>query len=81
MTTIPQLTEKQTEALDVLVDLYGQSRGNNPEARAAFLSATLLLAQRNVLGYLVAALLVQAQVIEKMVGPWGLEPQTSTVSR
>jgi len=44
MTTIPQLTEKQTEALDVLVDLHRQSRQGNPEARAAFLSAALLLA-------------------------------------
>jgi hypothetical protein len=63
MTTIPQLTEKQTEALDVLIDLYRQSRQGNPEARAAFLGAALLLAQRNVLDYLVAALLIQAQAL------------------
>ena len=59
----PQLTAKQTEALVVLVDLYRQSRKDNSEARTAFLSVVLLLAQQNVLDYLVAAVLKQAQAL------------------
>jgi hypothetical protein len=63
MTTIPQLTAKQTEALDVLVDLFRQSRQGNPDARTTFLGVAIYLAQENVLDYLVAALLKQAQVL------------------
>lgn len=59
----PRLTAKQTEALDVLVDLFRQSRKDNPEARAAFFGVALLLAQQNVLDYLVAALMKQAQAL------------------
>ena len=59
----PQLTPKQTEAVETLFDLYRQSRKDNPEARTAFLGVALLLAQRNVLDYLVAALLKQAQTL------------------
>ena len=59
----PRLTAKQTEALDVLVDLFRESWKDNPKERAAFLGVALLLAQRNVLDYLVAALLKQAQAL------------------
>jgi hypothetical protein len=52
---------KQTEVLDVLVDLFRQSRKDTSEARTAFLSVALLLARQNVLDYLVAALLTQAR--------------------
>ena len=59
----PQLSPKQTEAVETLFDLYKQSRKDNPEARTAFLGVALLLAQRNVLDYLVASLLKQAQAL------------------
>jgi hypothetical protein len=62
MDTLPQLTPKQTEAVDTLFDLFTQSRKDEP-ARAAFLGVALLLAERNVLDYLVAALLKQAQAL------------------
>jgi hypothetical protein len=58
-----QLTAKEAEALDVLVDLLRQSRKGNSEARATFLGIALYLAQINVLDYLVAALLKQAQTL------------------
>lgn len=57
------MTAKQTEAVETLFDLYRQSREDNPEARTAFLGLALLLAQRNVLDYLVAVLLKQAQAL------------------
>jgi len=63
MDTLPQLTAKQSEAVETLFDLYRQSRKDNPEARTAFLGVALLLAQRNLLDYLVAALLKQAQAL------------------
>lgn len=47
-----------------MIDLFRQSRKDNPEARTAFLGVALLLAQRNVLDYLVAALLKQAEALE-----------------
>ena len=59
----PQLTAKQTEALDVLVDLFRLSRKGNSEARSTFLGIAIYLAQTNVLDYLVAALLKQAQAL------------------
>ena len=61
MNATPELTAKQNEALDTLVDLFRRSRKNDPEAQTAFLGVALLLAQQNVLDYLVAALLTQAQ--------------------
>ena len=63
MNTRPQLTAQQTEAVNTLVDLFRRSRKNEPAAQAAFLGVALLLAQRNVLDYLVAALLMQAQAL------------------
>jgi len=63
MTTIPQLTVKQTEAFDVLVDLFWQSRKDNPDARTTFLGVAIYLAQSSVLDYLVAAVLKQAQAL------------------
>lgn len=63
MDTLPQLTAKQTEPVEILFDLYRQSRKDNPEARTVFLGVALLLAQRNVLDYLVAALWKQAQAL------------------
>jgi hypothetical protein len=63
MDTLPQLSPKQTAALDLLVDLFRQSREGNPEARSTFLGVAVHLAQTNVLDYLVAALLKQAQVL------------------
>ncbi len=62
MNTIPELTAKQNEALDTLVDLFRCSR-SDPDARTAFLGVALLLAQKSVLDYLVAALLTQAQTL------------------
>jgi hypothetical protein len=59
----PQLTGKQTAALDVLVDLFNESRKDNSEARSTFLRVAIYLAQTNVLDYLVAALLAQAQAL------------------
>jgi hypothetical protein len=61
MNATPELTDKQNEALDTLVDLFRRSRKNDPEAQTAFLGVALLLAQQSVLDYLVAALLTQAQ--------------------
>jgi hypothetical protein len=63
MDTLPQLSPKQTAALDVLVDLLRESQKGNPESRSIFLGAAIYLAQTNVLDYLVAALLKQAQVL------------------
>jgi len=61
MNATPELTAKQNEALDTLVDLFRRSRKNDPDAQTAFLGVALLLAQQSVLDYLVAALLTQAQ--------------------
>ena len=61
MNATPELTDKQNEALDTLVDLFRCSRKNDPDARTACLGVALLLAQQSVLDYLVAALLTQAQ--------------------
>ncbi len=63
MNAIPELTAKQNEALDTLVDLLRQSRKNDPDARTAFLGVALLLAQESVLDYLVAPLLTRAQTL------------------
>jgi hypothetical protein len=63
MDTLPQLSPEQTAALDVLVDLFRQSLKGNSEARSTFLGIAIYLAQTNVLDYLVAALLKQAQVL------------------
>src|SRR5713101_2074250 len=65
MNAIPELTAKQNEALDTLVDLFRRSRKNDPDARTAFLGVALLLAQQSMLDYLVAALLTQAQTLKK----------------
>ena len=61
MNATPELTDKQNEALDKLVDLFRRSRKNDPDAQTTFLGVALLLAQQNVLDFLVAALLTQAQ--------------------
>jgi hypothetical protein len=58
-----QLTGKQTAALDVLVDLFRQSREGNSAARSTFLGVAVYLAQTNVLDYMVVALLTQAQTL------------------
>jgi hypothetical protein len=63
MSDVLQLSPKQTEALDVLVDLFRQSRKGNSEARSTFLGVAVYLAQTNVLDYLVAALLKQTQIL------------------
>lgn len=63
MDTRPQLSPKQTAALDALVDLFRESRKDNSEARSTFLGIAIYLAQTNVLDYLVAALLKQAQAL------------------
>jgi hypothetical protein len=63
MDTRPQLSPKQIEALDVLVDLFKESRKGNSEACSTFLGIAIYLAQTNVLDYLVAALLKQAQTL------------------
>lgn len=63
MDTLPQLSHKQTAALDVLVDLFRESRKGNPEARSTFLGIAIYLAPTNVLDYLVAALLKQTQAL------------------
>ena len=44
MNATPELTAKQNEALDTLVDLFRRSRKNEPEAQTAFLGVALLLA-------------------------------------
>jgi hypothetical protein len=43
MDTLPQLTPKQTEAVEALFVLYRQSRKDNPQARAAFLGVEAIL--------------------------------------
>ncbi len=63
MNAIQEMTDKQNEALDTLVDLLRQSRKNDPDARTTFLAAALYLAETSVLDYLVAALLTQAQTL------------------
>src|ERR1017187_5762143 len=63
MDTLPQLSPKQSEALDVLVDLFRQSQKGNSEARSTFLGIAIYLAGTNVLDYLVAALLKQTQAL------------------
>ena len=63
MDTRPQLSPKQNAALDVLIDLFRESQQGNPESRSIFLGVAIYLAQTNVLDYLVAALLKQAQVL------------------
>jgi hypothetical protein len=63
MDTLPQLSPKQTAALDVLVELFRQSQRGNSEARCTFLGIAIYLAQTNVLDYLEAALLKQAQAL------------------
>jgi hypothetical protein len=55
MNAIPELTYKQNEALETLVDLFRGSRKNDPDAQTAILGIALLLAQQSVLDYLVAA--------------------------
>jgi hypothetical protein len=54
------MTSKQSEAVDTLVDLYRQSRRNNPDAQTTFLAVAVLLAKSDVLDYLIAGLLKQA---------------------
>jgi hypothetical protein len=63
MSDVLQLSPKQTEVLDVLVDLFRQSRKGNSEARSTFLGVAVYLAQTSVLDYLVVALLTQAQAL------------------
>ena len=63
MNATPELTYKQNEALDTLVDLFRRSRKNDPEAQTVFLGVAFLLAQQSVLDYLVAALLAQAKAL------------------
>jgi hypothetical protein len=63
LSDVLQLSPKQTSALDVLVDLFRESRKGNSESRSTFLGIAVYLAKTNVLDYLVAALLKQAQVL------------------
>jgi hypothetical protein len=49
MDSLPQLSPKQSEALDVLVDLFRQSQKGNSEARSTFLGIAIYLARTNVL--------------------------------
>jgi hypothetical protein len=63
MDALPQLTAKQTEAVETLFALYWEAWLDSPDARVAFLAVALILAQRNVLDYLVVALLKQAQAL------------------
>jgi hypothetical protein len=44
----PELTAKQNEALDTLVDLFRRSRKNTPDAQTAFVGGALLLVQQSV---------------------------------
>jgi len=60
---LPELTPKQAEAVETLFELHWEARLDSPEARTAFLAVALLLAQRGVLDYLVAALLKQAEAL------------------
>ena len=64
MNAIPELTAKQNEALDTLVDLFRRSRKNDPDAQTAFLGVALLLAQQSVLDYLIAAVLTSGSDFE-----------------
>lgn len=64
MSDVPKLSPEQTAALDLLVDLFRESRKGNSEARSTFLAMAIYLAQTNVLDYLVAALLKQAQALD-----------------
>ena len=59
----PELTPKQAEAVETLLELNRKARLDSPDAWAAFLAVALLLAQRNVLDYLVAALLKQTEAL------------------
>jgi hypothetical protein len=63
MDTMSSLTPKQTEAVDTLFDLNRESRKDTTEARTALRSVSILLAQQNVLDYLVAALLKLAKAL------------------
>jgi len=63
MNAIPELTAKQNETLDTLVDLFRRSRKNDPDARSAFLGVTILPAEKRVLDYLFVALLTHAQTL------------------
>lgn len=63
MNPLRELTSKQAEAVETLSELHRDARLDSPDARAAFLAMALLLAQRNVLDYLVAALLKQAEAL------------------
>ncbi len=63
MDPLRELTPKQAEVVETLFDLRREARLDGPEARVAFLAVALLLAQRNVLDYLVAALLKQAEAL------------------
>jgi hypothetical protein len=47
---------------------FKRLRKNEPDAQAAFRSVALILAQQNVLDYLVAALLKQAQAVSRSKG-------------
>ena len=63
MDPLPELTPKQAEAAETLFELHWEAQLDSPDARAAFLAVALLLAQRNVLDYLVAALLKQTEAL------------------
>lgn len=63
MDPLPELTPEQAEAVETLFELHWEARLDGPEARAAFLAVALLLAHRNVLDYLVAAVLKQAEAL------------------
>ena len=63
MDPLPELTPKQAKAVETLFELHWEAQLVNPDARAVFLAVALLLAQRNVLDYLVAALLKQAEAL------------------
>lgn len=63
MEPLPELTPKQAEAVETFLELHREARLGSPDARAAFLAVALLLAQRNVLDYSVAAILKQAEAL------------------
>jgi hypothetical protein len=63
MNPLSELTPKQAEAVETLVELHREAWLDSPDGRAAYLAVALLLAQRDVLDYLVAALLKQAEAI------------------
>ena len=54
------MTPKQAEAVDTLLDLFRQSR-NSPEAARGFVGMALVMAKKDILDYLIAGLLKQAQ--------------------